>query len=332
MSRLRVVIGLLVVALTTAWWAGALGSAAAAVLAVATYLLVGLALVSALRVVAPPAALVGPGLLLAAGAGWLTVRHNWLPTAELRTLAALALILGGGTVALSSRKSRWRPGLVNRHVTLLWSRRLAVTGTAPVRLVVVSLFGSASIDLTAARFPDGVLALEIDIVVLGGRVDIRLPHGWQIGPGRVIERAVALTGTLDWPSMTKPSPFGVAQVRRSVSAEPASGSVMPRETTFSPASNGRRKRSRCSAVAYSASVRIAPKLPACTTSALRGQAAATAWMAMTASSRVPPWPPFSSATVMPRMPDGRRHVRAPGRRGRAPSAGAARSARPAPGP
>ena len=44
-------------------------------------------------------------------------------------------------------------------------------------------------------------------------------------------------------------------------------------------------------LAYSAKVRIGPKLPACTTSALRGQTSATCSIAITASISVPPWPP-----------------------------------------
>ena len=70
---------------------------------------------------------------------------------------------------------------------------------------------------------------------------------------------------------------------RSVTAEPASGSVMPTQMTPSPASRRFRKRSFCVAVPYSASTRIGPKLPACTTSALRGQTEATVSIAITAS-------------------------------------------------
>src|SRR5215475_12490622 len=58
----------------------------------------------------------------------------------------------------------------------------------------------------------------------------------------------------------------------------------------------------CAGVAYSAKVRIGPKLPNCTTSAERGQAAATSSMAMTASISVPPTPPSASGSVMPISP------------------------------
>src|ERR1700716_3672399 len=55
-------------------------------------------------------------------------------------------------------------------------------------------------------------------------------------------------------------------------------------------------------VAYSAKVRIGPKLPNCTTSALRGQTAAICSMAITASISVPPWPPSSAGIVIPIRP------------------------------
>ena len=61
-------------------------------------------------------------------------------------------------------------------------------------------------------------------------------------------------------------------VRSSVTAEPASDSDMPSEMSFSPDSRPGRNRSFCSGVAYSASVRMAPKLPACTMSAAFGEA------------------------------------------------------------
>src|SRR5688572_29449586 len=104
------------------------------------------------------------------------------------------------------------------------------------------------------------------------------------------------------PSMRQPSPSFVALVLRSVTAEPASGSVIPSETILRPCSRSGRKRRFCSALAYSTNVRMGPKLPACTMSALRGQTSATSWMAMTASMSEPPMPPSSSGKVIPMRP------------------------------
>ncbi|MNR20484.1 hypothetical protein D3C85_1373250 [compost metagenome] len=104
------------------------------------------------------------------------------------------------------------------------------------------------------------------------------------------------------PLMRQPPSARVALVFSSVTAEPASGSVMPTEMSPSPASSPVRYFRFCSGLPYSASTRMAPKLPACTTSALRGHTDATVSMAMTASISEPPTPPSSCATVMPSRP------------------------------
>jgi hypothetical protein len=77
---------------------------------------------------------------------------------------------------------------------------------------------------------------------------------------------------------------------------------MPRLITMRPCRRSGSQRAFCGAVPYSAKVRIGPKLPNCTTSALRGQTAATCSMAMTASISVPPWPPSASGRLMPMSP------------------------------
>src|SRR5436305_815252 len=69
-----------------------------------------------------------------------------------------------------------------------------------------------------------------------------------------------------------------------------------------PASRSGSQRAFCAGVAYSAKVRIGPKLPNCTTSALRGHTAAICSMAMTASISVPPTPPSASGMVMAMRP------------------------------
>jgi hypothetical protein len=77
---------------------------------------------------------------------------------------------------------------------------------------------------------------------------------------------------------------------------------MPTLITDSPESRRFRYFCFCSFVPYSASTRIGPKLPACTTSALLGHAEATVSIAITASISVPPCPPSASAIVIPSKP------------------------------
>ena len=69
-----------------------------------------------------------------------------------------------------------------------------------------------------------------------------------------------------------------------------------------PARSSPSQRFFCASLPYSAKTRIGPKLPNCTTSALRGQTAATCSMAITASINVPPCPPSCSGSAMPIRP------------------------------
>ena len=90
------------------------------------------------------------------------------------------------------------------------------------------------------------------------------------------------------PLITTSSPSKLALVTSSVTAEPASGSLMPSEMSFSPFSKPGNQRAFWVGLAYSTKVRMGPKLPACTMSALLGHARATSWMANTACIKVPP--------------------------------------------
>src|SRR5262249_2509397 len=77
---------------------------------------------------------------------------------------------------------------------------------------------------------------------------------------------------------------------------------MPRLMTVRPASRSSSHFCFCAGLAYSAKVRIGPKLPNWSTSELRGHTAATCSMAITASISVPPCPPSSAGIVMPIRP------------------------------
>lgn len=198
MSRIRITAGLVAVLIGTAWWGRALPAVGESALIVAPYLLVVLAVIGAVRVMAPAGALAGPAVLLVVGAGWLALRHGLAPGLDAPTVLGAALILGGCAMALSDPGSRWRPGLTRRHLTILWRRRLTIEGPAPARLGITAVLGDVIVELTRADFPGGVHALEIDVTVLGGRVEITLPPTWKVGPGRIVERALRLDGELDW--------------------------------------------------------------------------------------------------------------------------------------
>lgn len=199
MSRVRVTAGLVGVVIGTAWWAGALKAIGFATITVAPYVLIGVAVVGAVRALAPPAALTGPAVLLLGGGSWLLIRNDLVPRVDLGSVFAVLLVLGGFTVALSGGRRRWRPDLIRRHLAVIWRREIRIEGRAPVKLAVTAVLGTMTVTFDeAAKFPLEVPAMEIDVSVFGGRVVITPPASWKVGPGRIIERAMSLEGTLDW--------------------------------------------------------------------------------------------------------------------------------------
>lgn len=206
MSQVKIAAGLLAVAIGTAWWAGALPAAGTAIMTVAPYVLVGAAVVGGARALAPPGTLIGPGVLLVAGIVWIVVRNDLVSGVDLDTVLPAVLVLGGFAVALSDDRRRWKPDMVRRCVSVLWSRRVDIDGTAPAKLAVTAILGTVTVNLGQADYPHASRAIEIDLTVVGGRVVLEeLPVGWKVGPGRIHERALRLDGTFDWTeSVTSP--------------------------------------------------------------------------------------------------------------------------------
>lgn len=199
MSRVRVTAGLVGVVIGTAWWAGALKAIGVATITVAPYVLIGVAVAGAARVLAPPAALTGPAVLLIVGGGWLLIRNDLVPRVDLSSVFAVLLVLGGFAVALSGGQRRWQPDLIRRHLAVIWRREIRIEGRAPAKLAVTAILGTMTVTFDeAADFPLNVAAMEIDVSVFGGRVVIKPPASWKVGPGRIVERAMRLDGTLDW--------------------------------------------------------------------------------------------------------------------------------------
>jgi hypothetical protein len=199
MSRVRVAAGLVGVVIGTAWLAGALKVIAVATITAAPYVLIGAAVVGAARVLAPPAALTGPTVLLLAGGGWLLIRNDLVPRVDLGSVFAVLLVLGGFAVALSGGQRRWRPDLIRRHLVVVWRSEIKIEGRAPAKLAVTAVLGTMTVTFDeAVDFPSSVTAMEIDVSVFGGRVVIKPPASWKVGPGRIVERAMSLEGTLDW--------------------------------------------------------------------------------------------------------------------------------------
>jgi len=199
MSRVRVIIGLVGVVIGTAWLAGALPAIGVATITAAPYVLIAVAVLAAAQALAPPAALIGPAVLLLVGTGWLLIRNHLVPSVDLGSVFTVLLVLGGFAVALSGDRRRWRPDLVRRHLAVIWRPEIKIEGPAPAKLAVTAVLGTMTVVFDeAADFPPGVTAMETDVSVFGGRVVIKPPASWKVGPGRIVERAMRLDGTLDW--------------------------------------------------------------------------------------------------------------------------------------
>lgn len=197
MSRARVAIGLAAVALGTAWLSGTVAALPRTAIAAAPYVLIGVALLAVAQVVAPPASLIGPGLVLAAGTVWLVVRQRLLADVGSAEVVAGLVVVSGCLVALVGSRPQWRPERLRRHVAVLWGR-YSVTGRAPAKLAVTALLGSAVVTVDdGTDFPAGVEAMVLDLTVLCGRIEIHLPGDWKVVTGRVLERGLHLEGRVE---------------------------------------------------------------------------------------------------------------------------------------
>ncbi|WP_143229710.1 hypothetical protein [Actinophytocola xanthii] len=181
----------------------AVGAAGAAALRVAPVLLAAVGLLLLVRALTPSRPVLGPLILVGAGLLWLSVQLDLFPLGRAVEIAPLALVAGGILVAMTERR-REDPlaSIVRRRTSLFLPRRLVVTGPAPQKLIARCLFGDLVLDLEKATFPkepSGVLAdrLTIDLTVLGGWTEVRLPAEWPVRAGRlVLGHPMALVGEL----------------------------------------------------------------------------------------------------------------------------------------
>ena len=88
----------------------------------------------------------------------------------------------------------------------------------------------------------------------------------------------------------------------SVAADPASGSEMPMAMVISPLTVLGRTSFFCCSVPKNSMTRHGPTLVSNTWNAAGRHSLASSSWTMSASSRVPPWPPYSSGRTMPRKP------------------------------
>lgn len=186
----------------TAWAVGgvnALSVGALVILKAVPALTVMAGVLILLRTVVPRGVLAGPLVLIVGGSAVLAIQFDVL-TAGVLGRVGPALLVAGGVVVAMSRRSR-EATLVARH----WSvfapiKPIGVLGVAPHKFILRCLLGEIRLDLAKAHYPGRADRITIDITLLGGRVELRVPHGWPVRAGRLdLARGTRFIGNLSSP-------------------------------------------------------------------------------------------------------------------------------------
>ena len=202
LSRVRVAFGLAGVAAGTAWAVGganALSASALVILKVVPALTVMVGVLILLRAVVPRGVLAGPLVLIVGGSAVLAFQFDVLTAGMLGRVGPTLLVAGGVVVAMS-RRSR-EGALVARH----WSvfapiKPIGVQGIAPQKFILRCLLGEIRLDLAKAHYPGMADRITVDITLLGGWVELRVPQGWPVRAGRVdLARGTRFVGNLSSP-------------------------------------------------------------------------------------------------------------------------------------
>jgi hypothetical protein len=211
LSRVRVAFGLAGVAAGTAWAVGgvhALSAGAFAMLASMPALTVVAGVLILLRAVIPRGALAGPLVLIVAGSVALVIQSGVVTNSMLQRVAPALLVTGGAVVAMSRRS---RVPAIPTIVARYWSAFVPIVrelrDRAPHKLIVHCLLGHIMLDLTAARYPRDALRVTVDITLLGGHVELRLPDDWTVRAGRLdLARGTRFHGQLSSAEPVSPQP------------------------------------------------------------------------------------------------------------------------------
>lgn len=205
LSRTRITIGLAAVAAGTAWLVGggeALGVTAMAVIQALPFLAIVVGVLLLVRMLTPRGPMWGPLVLIAAGALWLIFQFDLVPTVAAARVWPL-LLVGGGILVAMSERSPEDPlaAIVARRTFVFLPRRWTVSGPAPQKMILRCLLTDAVLDLDKATFPveEGAVVprVTIDLTVISGQADIRIPAGWAVRAGRVsLTRHMAFVGDL----------------------------------------------------------------------------------------------------------------------------------------
>ncbi len=193
-------LGLAGVAAGTAWAVGGapLRSAANTLLTAAPVLVIATGVLILFHKLAPRGPLAGPLILIVAGSTVLAFQLSLITSAVIRTVGPALLIVAGVAIALS-RSATENPliAIVTHRWQVFLPRRWEVKGTAARKYVIRSVFAECELDLSKARYPDNTPRITIDITVIGGWIELRMPSEWEVYPGRMdLVRGTRFSGSL----------------------------------------------------------------------------------------------------------------------------------------
>jgi hypothetical protein len=200
-----VLVGAVTIAAGAAWWAGGsdvLRSAITGATKVVPVLLLLVGLVAVMRVVAPPWALVGPVLVVLVGGLWLIIQKHSISEGDVRGALPVVLLLAGLAIAVPLPgsaiigQSKIYDG-TESVAAVIFGRRVQVL-QAPSHLTVRVLATTLRVDVSTAQPPALGDQVEVDVFVLGGRLELLLPGSWRVMPGRLSShRGVQFDGRSD---------------------------------------------------------------------------------------------------------------------------------------
>ena len=200
MDRVRVSLGLILVAAASAWAGGgadALRALGQSLLAAAPWLLIAAGAVAALSSIASPRILALPTALIVAGISWQGARRGWFGGSFWESFwPAAAIVIGGALVMLRSQRQMGRD---DRAVRAFVFPASYVSREPAARITVLSVgtFGPLTVDLSTAQFPFSS-EMHIFVRVLYGRVCLVLPKSWTVVAGELASSyRIALMGDFD---------------------------------------------------------------------------------------------------------------------------------------
>lgn len=188
LSRVRVVCGMVVLAVGIGLGAGgptALRTAALALERAVPAAIIFGGIVLLFRVIAPQRAIGGPLLVVAIGIVALAIQIGILRTNMLIKALPAVLVAGGVLIGMSSQPpSEALPAAIKRLWVLPGQRHVEIEGRSPAKFIIRCVLGSLVLDLAKADeqlYED----FTVDVTMIGGSVELVLPQGMVVRPGRL---------------------------------------------------------------------------------------------------------------------------------------------------